>query len=282
MEPSRTGAANACGVVERPPPTEIPLLTMTNPRAAGERAGGRGKGSSRPVPDQRRRAPRAQMEPSRTGAANACGVVERPTPTESTSSHYDEPASRGGSEPGGGARGRRDPFPTSDDGRHAPRWSPAAPEQRTRAAWSSDPLPRPPARSPAPLIRLTPEKSRDLEVSIADRALGFSPRVGVPTTPLRRGRRRRRDGARGARQIDDLAAAADRFLLGGEARRDDRHADLVRELRIDDGAEDDVRLLVGGFLDDPRRLLDLVDRQVGATGEVDQDATRALDRRLVQ
>src|SRR3989442_1307295 len=42
---------------------------------------------------------------------------------------------------GGGGRGRRDPFPPSSDGRRAPGWSPAAAEQRTRAAWSSRPSP---------------------------------------------------------------------------------------------------------------------------------------------
>jgi hypothetical protein len=45
---------------------------------------------------------------------------------------------------GGGGRGRRDPFPPGDGGRTAPGWSPAAEEQRTRAAWSSRPLPPPP------------------------------------------------------------------------------------------------------------------------------------------
>src|SRR5262245_48430543 len=40
-----------------------------------------------------------------------------------------------------GGRGRRDPFPESGVGRLAPGWSPAEKEQRTRAAWSSRPLP---------------------------------------------------------------------------------------------------------------------------------------------
>src|SRR5882724_6911939 len=43
----------------------------------------------------------------------------------------------------GRGRGRKDPFPTRDDGSRAPGWSPAADEHRTRAAWSVDPLPRP-------------------------------------------------------------------------------------------------------------------------------------------
>jgi hypothetical protein len=51
---------------------------------------------------------------------------------------------------GAGGRGRRDPFPPSGGGPKAPGWSPAAEEQRTRAAWSSSrPLPpAPPAAAP--------------------------------------------------------------------------------------------------------------------------------------
>jgi len=52
--------------------------------------------------------------------------------------------STGARDPGAGGRGRRDPFPSSDVGRREPGWSPAAEEQRTRAAWSSRPLPAPP------------------------------------------------------------------------------------------------------------------------------------------
>src|SRR5207247_2069594 len=45
---------------------------------------------------------------------------------------------------GGVGVGLRDPFPSSGDGRCGPGWSPAAQEQRTRAAWSRDPYPRAP------------------------------------------------------------------------------------------------------------------------------------------
>ena len=48
--------------------------------------------------------------------------------------------SSAGAPPAGGS-GRRDPFPPSDVGPRAPGWSPATEEQRTRAAWSSRPLP---------------------------------------------------------------------------------------------------------------------------------------------
>src|SRR2546426_12760135 len=42
-----------------------------------------------------------------------------------------------------------------------------------------------PARSPAALVRLAPEKSRDLQVALAELALGFGRRVREPPSPLR-------------------------------------------------------------------------------------------------
>jgi protein ImuB len=55
----------------------------------------------------------------------------------------DGPGGAKGAGPGPGSalrpRGRRDPFPPTGSGPRAPRWSPAATEQRTRAAWSRDP-----------------------------------------------------------------------------------------------------------------------------------------------
>src|SRR5882672_2357539 len=47
----------------------------TGPQRGGWRAGSTG-----PVPIKRRRTPRAEVEPSRRGAANACRVVRRPRP----------------------------------------------------------------------------------------------------------------------------------------------------------------------------------------------------------
>ena len=88
--------------------------------------------------------------------------------------------------------------------------------------------------------------------------------------------------ARPLRHLDDLGPGADGLLALGEAGRDHRDAHLVVERRVDHRAEDDVGVLVGGFLDDARRLLDLVDGQVRAPGEVDQDALGALDRGVVQ
>jgi phosphoserine phosphatase len=56
-----------------------------------------------------------------------------------------KPAGTGAADDGADGRGRRDPFPPSGDGPNAPGWSPAAEEQRTRAAWSSRPLPSAPS-----------------------------------------------------------------------------------------------------------------------------------------
>ena len=81
-----------------------------------------------------------RMPNGTTGRADDRRVVDAP--------RRDTRAGRGwvGGRSGGG--GRRDPFPTRGDGRDAPGWSPAAAEQRARAAWSSRPPPplRPPTR----------------------------------------------------------------------------------------------------------------------------------------
>src|SRR6266852_9548292 len=61
------------GLRRRPPEFSTPAT----PGSGSRRVPG---GSMRPVPTKRQRTRRAQMEPSRTGAASACRVVERPRP----------------------------------------------------------------------------------------------------------------------------------------------------------------------------------------------------------
>src|SRR5919198_1374071 len=68
--------------------------------------------------------------------------------------------------------------------------------------------------------------------------------------------------------------------LGAEAGRDDRHAHLVLEALVDDGAEDDVRVLVGGAGDDLGGLVHLEEADVLRAGDIQQDPGRAFDRRL--
>ena len=67
-----------------------------------------------------------------------------------------------------------------------------------------------------------------------------------------------------------------------EAGGDDGHADLVAHGVVDDRAEDDVRVGVGGALDDLGRLVDLEEAEVAAAGDVQQDAGGALDVLLQQ
>ena len=67
-----------------------------------------------------------------------------------------------------------------------------------------------------------------------------------------------------------------------EAGRDHGDLHLALHLRIDDRAEDDVGVLVRRLLDDRRRLAHLDQRQVGAAGDVDDHAARALDRRVLE
>ena len=51
---------------------------------------------------------------------------------------------------------------------------------------------------------------------------------------------------------------------------------------VDDGAEDDLSLGIGGFADQLRRLVDLVQGEVGPARDVEQDSLGPGDRRLEQ
>ena len=77
-------------------------------------------------------------------------------------------------------------------------------------------------------------------------------------------------------------SAAARRHAAVEAGRDHRDLHLAFQLRIDDRAEDDVRVLVRRFLDDRRRLAHFDQRQVRTAGDVDDHAARALDRRVLE
>ena len=63
-----------------------------------------------------------------------------------------------------------------------------------------------------------------------------------------------------------------RLLAGIEPGGDDGHLHLVAHAVVDDGAEDDVRLRIGGLLDHLGRLVDLEQAEVRAAGDVEQDA----------
>src|SRR5579884_3848978 len=65
-----------------------------------------------------------------------------------------------------------------------------------------------------------------------------------------------------------------------EAGGDHRHPHLVLQLVVDDGAEDHVRVLVGGARHDLRGLVDLEQPEVRGTADVEQDPRRPFDRGL--
>ena len=71
-------------------------------------------------------------------------------------------------------------------------------------------------------------------------------------------------------------------LLCIEAGGDDGHADFVTERVVDDGTEDDVRVLVGVIGDEGGSLVDLVEAEVRATGDREQDALGAVHGGLEQ
>src|SRR5205823_1650871 len=70
----------------------------------------------------------------------------------------------------------------------------------------------------------------------------------------------------------------DVFLVGVlKAGRNDGDLHGVLHVVILHGAENDVGILVRGFLNDARRFVDFMKREARASGNVDEDALRALD-----
>ena len=70
----------------------------------------------------------------------------------------------------------------------------------------------------------------------------------------------------------------DVFLVGVlEAGGDDGDLDGVLHVVVLHGAENNVGVLVRGFLDDARGFVDFMQREAGAAGNIDEDALRALN-----
>src|SRR5580704_5779863 len=70
----------------------------------------------------------------------------------------------------------------------------------------------------------------------------------------------------------------DLFLVGFlEAGGDYRDLDGVFHLVVLHGAENDVGIFVGGLLDDGRGFVNFLQREAGASRNIDEDALRALD-----
>src|SRR5439155_16358198 len=113
-------------------------------------------------------------------------------------------------------------------------------------------------------VSATAQERRNVVIVLRiERAVALGARLAEAAAP--RGRRRARraaGGARRAREVEDLAARLQLHLLLDEAGGDDGHPHLVLEARVEDGAEDDVGLLVCGLLHDAGGLFHLVDREV--------------------
>src|SRR5437660_6697819 len=69
---------------------------------------------------------------------------------------------------------------------------------------------------------------------------------------------------------------------GHETGGDHGDLDLARHLLVDDRAEDDVGVLVGGAAHDLGGLVDFVERQVGAAGDIEEDDAGTVDRGFEQ
>ena len=62
----------------------------------------------------------------------------------------------------------------------------------------------------------------------------------------------------------------------------DRDADLVAHVRVDDRAKDHVHVRVSGLTDNGRRLVDLEEGHVRTARDVEEDTPRAVDRDVEQ
>src|SRR5712692_11811270 len=106
------------------------------------------------------------------------------------------------------------------------------------------------------LVGLPPQERRDIQVLFA-RHVTLGAGVGRhPPAPVAGRGGAAAPGRPG--HVHHLARGLTRLLPLGEAGGDHGDPHLVLEARVDDGAEDDVGLFVSRFLDDPRRLLHLV------------------------
>ena len=71
-------------------------------------------------------------------------------------------------------------------------------------------------------------------------------------------------------------------LMYVEARGDDRHADVLGQAIVDYGAEDDLGIRAGFLVDQRHDLVDLVEREIGVAGDIDQYSLGTGDRHVLQ
>ena len=67
-----------------------------------------------------------------------------------------------------------------------------------------------------------------------------------------------------------------------ESSRNHRNLHRIRHRFVNHMAEDNVRVVVGFFAHDRSCLIDLVERQIGSAGDVDEHTARAFDRSLFE
>ncbi len=90
------------------------------------------------------------------------------------------------------------------------------------------------------------------------------------------------DGALGTGGEAALVAKAAGGGGSFEAGSDDRDADLIAHVGVDDRAEDDLNIGVSGFANNSSGLVDLVQGEVWATSDVEEDTAGAIDGDIQQ
>ncbi len=71
--------------------------------------------------------------------------------------------------------------------------------------------------------------------------------------------------------------SASRHAASFKAGRDDRDANLIAHIRIDDRAEDQVDIRMRGLANDGRGLVDFEESHVRAAGDIEEHAARTVN-----
>ena len=131
------------------------------------------------------------------------------------------------------------------------------------------------------------QEGRDIEIVLVDGGLGGLFRLTRLNVVLNRDRFGR------AHKVGRLAAfgriraglfiqRSARHRVALKAGRDDRDADVVAHVRVDDGTEDHIHIGVRGLADDRRSLVDFEERHIRSAGDIEEHAARAVDGDIEQ
>ena len=131
-----------------------------------------------------------------------------------------------------------------------------------------------------------PQEGRDIEVILAHGRQGRASRFRLARGDIRMHTDRFRIAE--IRRVAPLVFASvplqrtTGHAAAIETGRNDRDADIVAHVRVDDRTEDHVHIGVSRLTDNGCRLVDLEERHIGSTGDIEEDAACPIDRDVEQ